>query len=380
MKKISKINFKITDNDLLKFAVALMCISGMLQSSAVFESWTIVINGLKYMVPVIGAFIVFLRHNTETRLVYIIKSILISGIILLTCVLTQDYSFLLVCIILVLSKTLNINELIRISLNVLVVFSVIQIMLWVLNCFINLGYPVYYNETQKRISFLFIHPNIAALKMGWGIVDYVWLKWDDLKNKDIIGSFIITILIYITTKADSCIIFLFFLFMVVVRRFVVVKKITILFSKYCWFIFGAFSYFMADLYMNAGKWTNIIRQLDLLFSRRFAMAYLAIKNNGMSVIGQKISMKHDWEDTLFHFGDYTIDSLYIYFFVCIGIVYFALIGIGFIQLAKYKNYKVALVVVIFSLFGMIEVHCLYLSNCFVLILLKYTIFKQKRIE
>ena len=116
MKKISRLSWKVTDNELLKFAVILMCVSGMLQSSVVFNSWTIVIDGMKYMVPIIGVFIVFLRQHTSTRLTYIVKSVLISSIILLTCFLTNDFSFLLVCIILMLSRSLKINDFIRINL------------------------------------------------------------------------------------------------------------------------------------------------------------------------------------------------------------------------------------------------------------------------
>lgn len=379
MKKISRLSWKVTDNELLKFAVILMCVSGMLQSSVVFSSWTIVIDGMKYMVPIIGVFIVFLRQHTSTRLAYIVKSVLISSIILLTCFLTNDFSFLLVCIILMLSRSLKINDFIRINLRVLVIFSGLQICLWVINYIINLGYPIYYYESERRISFLFTHPNIAALKLGWGVVMYVWIKWDDLKKKDMIGCFIAVIILYITTKADSCIIILFFLFMVMLRKVEIIKKVTILFSKYGFILLGIFTFLMAKLYENAGKWTNLVRKLDILFNRRFAMSYLAIKDNGLSVIGQTITMNHDW-DNLFNFGNYTIDSLYIYFYVCIGIFYFLLIGIGFMRLAKYQSYKVALVVILFSLFAMIEIHCLYLSNCFVLLLLKCVIFNKDRVE
>ena len=379
MKKISRESWKVTDNDLLKFAVFLMCVSEMLQTSVIFSSWTIVIDGLKYMVPIIGVFIVFLRRHTSTHFTYILKCILVSSIIIITCFFTKDFSYFLVCIILVLSRYLKIDDFIRISFRVLIIFSILNIFLWVLNLIVNLGYPIYYNEAERRISFLFIHPNFAALKLGWGVVMYVWLKWNDLKNRNLIICFLAVIILYITTKADSCIIILFFLFMVVLRNVERIKNVTILFSKYCFFILGIFSLGIAKMYENAGKLTSIVRSLDLLFSRRFAMSYLAIKDNGLSIIGQTVNMKHSW-DSLFNFEDYMIDSLYIYLYVCIGIVYFILIGIAFMKLAKYRNYKISIVIIAFSLFAMIEVHCLYLSNCFVLLLLKYVIFKEDKVE
>ncbi|RHO89923.1 hypothetical protein DW061_06065 [Ruminococcus sp. AF42-9BH] len=186
-------------------------------------------------------------------------------------------------------------------------------------------------------------------------------------------------MIYASTKADSCLIILFYLIMVALSKFSIVQKLTIRFSKYCFLILGAFNILMAQLYRDAGKWTSLIRSLDLFFSRRLAMAYLAINDNGLSIIGQTITEEHEWNE-LFNFGNYTIDSLYIYFYVCIGIVYFVLIAVGFWKLAKYKDYRAALIVIIFSLYAMIEVHCLYLTNCFALLLLKYVIFNSKRIE
>lgn len=109
------------------------------------------------------------------------------------------------------------------------------------------------------------------------------------------------------------------------------------------------------------------------------MAYLAIRDNGITLAGQHISTLHDWDD-IFYFGNYTVDSLFIYLYVCIGSIYFILLSIGFYILAKYKDYRVALVVITFSLYSFIEVHCLYLTNCFVILLLKCVIFKENEIR
>ena len=369
----------VTEVDILKLAEMLMCISGMMQSSVLFASWSIVYDGLKYMIPVLGALIVILRIHSVTKLRYIMTTLGISILIVLTCILTKDYSYFVLCIILVLSKKMTINDFVRISFKVLLFFGGMQIGIWLLNCVVHLGYPVFYNQSERRISFLFSHPNIAAIKLGWGIVMYTWLKWDQLNWKKWGGCAIAAVMLYSSTKADSCMIILFYLIMVALSRFSIVQRLTIRFSKYCFLILGAFNILMAQLYRDAGKVTSLIRSLDLFFSRRLAMAYLAINDNGLSIIGQTITKEHEWNE-LFNFGNYTIDSLYIYFYVCIGIVYFVLIAIGFWKLAKYKDYRAALIVIMFSLYAMIEVHCLYLTNCFALLLLKYVIFNNKRIE
>jgi hypothetical protein len=132
-------------------------------------------------------------------------------------------------------------------------------------------------------------------------------------------------------------------------------------------------------FLSRGSLSSLITILDYAFSRRISMAYLAIKENGMTWFGQQIEMIHEW-DSIFNYNGYTIDSAYIYFYVCIGIVYLVLISIGFFMLRKYCDYRVALIILAFSLYSLIEIHSIYLTNSFALLLLKAIIFKEKQIE
>ena len=85
-------------------------------------------------------------------------------------------------------------------------------------------YPVYMGDNDYRISFLFTHPNIAAIKFGWGIIMYIWLMWEKLALKDLVKSFVLIILVYIATKSDSCLIVLFFLIFTGLRKYRNIKK------------------------------------------------------------------------------------------------------------------------------------------------------------
>ena len=55
-------------------------------------------------------------------------------------------------------------------------------------------------------------------------------------------------------------------------------------------------------------------------------------------------------------------------------------SVGFYRIGRHRDYKASLIVLIFSLYALIEVHCLYLSNCFALLLLKCVLFREKKIE
>lgn len=209
---------------------------------------------------------------------------------------------------------------------------------------------------------------------------YIWLQWEKLTRKKLLGCYSVAITLYWTTKSDSCIILLLFLILVQLRKNQLIHNLAICISKYSFFLLGILNFALARLYIGCGYLTALARKIDILFNRRLAMAYLAIQDNGLSLCGQSITKLHKW-NSLFNFGNYTIDSLYIYFYVCIGIVYFFLISFGFYKIGKkYENYRAAIVILTFSLYSMVEVHCLYLSNCFALLLLKCVIFRNQEIK
>lgn len=120
-----------------------------------------------------------------------------------------NYSFLLICIFLVTAKSITIQKFIKYNLSILTIGIIVHVTLWVINLVLNFGYPVFMNNNEYRISFLFTHPNIAAIKFGWAIIMYIWLIWEKVNLKHLIKCFLIIILVYITTKSDSCLIVLF---------------------------------------------------------------------------------------------------------------------------------------------------------------------------
>lgn len=379
MLKIKRFNQKVTKDVILNWSVILLAVTGILQDSMVFNQCGILIDILKWILLIQNALVFLLQFAEIFTFNNVIKTVTLSLLVMYTCVRTSNYSFLLVCMFLVIAKSITIQEFIKYSLNILKAGIVLHVILWVLNLVLNFGYPVYMGDNYYRISFLFTHPNIAAIKFGWGIIMYIWLMWEKLALKDLVKSFVLIILVYIATKSDSCLIVLFFLIFTGLRKYRNIKKYIIFASKWCFPILGILNIYIASVFMKGTFLSGVLQKINLVFNQRIAMAYLAIHDNGMTLIGQYISMLHNWDD-VFHFGNYTIDSLFIYLYVCIGFIYFVLFSIGFYMLAKYKDYKAALVVITFSLYALIENHCLYLTNCFAILLLKCVIFKEKKIK
>lgn len=361
--------------------VVLLVLADWMQSSRLFQNIPFVVIVFKYSALLFGILAFILEYKKGLNIKETAKLCFLILLSLLTCLKTRNMSYLLIVLIITIAKGVHVDDFIKINFKVSVVCAIIQISLWILNCFVNLGFPIYENAIERRIGFLYNHPNMAAVKLGWMIIMWLWLRWDIIQKKDYAIAAIAAGLLYYTTRSDGCILIYVFILLMILKSKPIIQKIALFCGKYSFFLVGTIAGYLSAHFIGYGKTSQISQYLDVYFSKRFAMAYLAIKNNGITLLGQIISTEHDREgiDTPFHFGNYTIDCLYIYLFVAVGVVWFVLISFGFYNLLKKsKSYKYAVVVIVFSLYAMIELHCLYPPKCFALLLLKNCIFEKEK--
>lgn len=380
MARIARLKSKLNIYDLMNFNITLLAMVGITQASELFSDLMWFSDFIKYLILLISILILFLQ--CIERKVLIGSGLIIFGIITVlayTCVQTRNYSFLLICLFLITGRATTIENFLKRSLDILILFGGGHIFLWLINYFIPFGMTVYTNEAEKRIAFGFSHPNICAIKFGWGILMYLWLNWDKMTKKKWIFLYVLSAVFYMATKSDSWLIVFAILIIAEFKKIKIVRKIVAGFAYITFPLFGVLNIWMGINFLSKGYLSSLFATLDYVFNRRVSMAYLAIKENGMTWLGQKIEMIHEW-DSVFNYNGYTIDSAYIYFYVCIGVVYLILISIGFFMLRKYHDYRVTLIILAFSLYSLIEIHSIYLTNSFALLLLKAVIFKEKQIE
>lgn len=363
--------------------VVLLVLADWMQSSRLFQNIPFVVVVFKYSALLLGILAFILEYKKGLNIKETAKLCFLILLSLLTCLKTRNMSYLLIVLIIIIAKGVHVDDFIKINFKVSVICAIIQISLWILNCFVNLGFPIYENAIERRIGFLYNHPNMAAVKLGWMIIMWLWLRWDIAQKKDYVIAAIATGLLYYTTRSDGCVLIYVFILLMILKNKPTIRRMVLFWGKYIFFLIGIVSCYLSVHFIGYGKSSQVSQYLDVFFSKRFAMAYLAIKDTGMTLLGQVISTEHDWEgvNTLFHFGNYTIDCLYIYLFVAVGLVWFVLISLGFYNLLKKsKSYKYAVVVIVFSLYALIELHCLYLPKCFALLLLKDCIFDSNSSE
>ena len=371
---------KVTKTDIENVSIALLALVGIMQTSEIFYVWDEFIDAIKFLIFLLSIVVLYLQladlmlsYRSFARMLFIV------GILTYTCIRTKNFSFLLICLFLLTGRSTTIENFVKRSLKILIIFGGGHILLWCVNTIIPLGLTIYTNESERRIAFGFTHPNICAIKFGWGILMYLWLNWNHMTKRKWGLLYTLSAMFYVATKSDSWLIIFFILILAGFRKNKILRRFISAFSRVAFPVFGIFNILTSYYFLVDGRLSNYSLLLDKLFNRRISMGYLAIKENGLTVLGQAIRMNHDW-DPIFNYNGYTIDSTYIYLSVCVGIIYFALISIGFFKLGKYKSYKTALIIIAFSLFCLIEVHSIYLSNSFAILLLKAVIFKEKELQ
>lgn len=375
--------FVVNQCRLFRINVVLLVLADWMQSSLLFQGVPFVVAFFKYSSLLFVTLAFILEYKKGLNIEETAKLCFLMLLCLLTCLKTRNMSFLLIVLIITTANDIHIDNFIEINFKVSGICAIIQISLWILNCFVNLGFPIYENAIEHRIGFLYVHPNMAAVKLGWMIIMWLWLRWDTAQKKDYAIAAITAGLLYYTTRSDGCALIYVFILLAILKNKSTIRRIVLFWGKYIFFLIGIVSYYLSVHFIGYGKFSQLSQYLDVFFSKRFAMAYLAIKDTGVTLLGQVISTEHDWEgvDTLFHFGNYTIDCLYVYLFVVVGLVWFVLISLGFYSLLKKsRSYKYAVVVIVFSLYAMIELHCIYPSKCFALLLLKNCIFDSNNSE
>lgn len=119
-----KLKSKLNKYDLMNINITLLAIVGITQESELFSGLTWFLDFIKYLILLISILILFLQYRE--RKVSIRSGLIIFGIITVlayTCVQTRNYSFLLICLFLLTGRATTIENFLKRSLDILILFG-----------------------------------------------------------------------------------------------------------------------------------------------------------------------------------------------------------------------------------------------------------------
>lgn len=213
-----------------------------------------------------------------------------------------------------------------------------------------------YRRGVKAFNFGFIHPNLFSVILVNVLNMWIWLNYNRITKKVYIYLFIINICSYYFTKTrTSFIIFNFLLFMIFIiknynQKFL--KVVLNLLSKYLFFILGLTIALLTHLYL---KNNEISLMINKILTTRIHLAAYALINYKYTILGQIINFKINW-DPIFKLNSFTFDCLYSQLFFNLGIIWFIFLSFSFYKISKKLDEKSKILLIIWYLYGIAEVH------------------------
>lgn len=362
--------------DIVKIIICLFFIADFLQQFVLTSGYILAFSFFKY----VGAGLSILYWLSYRKIKA--KTLLMEGVLglllLYTSVVSHNFSYFIIFCMIIISKKYTIEEYIAFTSKCIVTEIFIAFCLWAISTIVDIGIPFFYNVAEKRVSFGLGHPNLLAMKVIWVTFAYLLLSNKRDIQKRILVCFMIQSLFAFLTDSAT---FIFGLLSIILYSLKQNRAVSACLNNIAKWIFPLTSGFIYTVayYHNYGTNSFLVQLssvVDYLSNFRISMAALAIRQNGLTFLGDVVNYEHKW-DELYRFGNFTIDTLYVYFFVSIGIFYLFAISYMFWKLSKYKNVDISLSIILFALSGLAELSVIYITTCFVLSYLKIFIFKDE---
>lgn len=236
---------------------------------------------------------------------------------------------------------------------------------------------ILYRGAMARHSMGFNHPNAFGARILQLASMYLFLKKDTIKKKDCILTLVLAMIIL--SVADSLtsfflmIILSFGVFFISIlnKRNIKLKKIFerifLKFGKVFWII-PIIAVSVTVLSLNVSKYFGG-NLLSRILQARYYFDYY-----GLSFFGTQLETNNTIENFNLQFSKlYTLDNGYIYLLLGYGVISFSLFVVGNVFLSKKlfakKDYVSALVIVIYSIYGLFETMMIRYTYNFSLLLL-----------
>lgn len=112
---------RITKTDIENINITLLAMVGILQSSEIFSVWSGVVDIIKVLIAMLSAMVICLQL-ADGKVSYrsFFLTVVIALIIVYTCVHTENFSFMLICLFLLTGKSTSIDNFVNRSLKILI--------------------------------------------------------------------------------------------------------------------------------------------------------------------------------------------------------------------------------------------------------------------
>lgn len=378
MNSSSKSGLKYT-TDFFSIATIVMTIKILLGFTGIFHISNFIDNAM--VVIIILLFIIDILKTRYYTLREILICMIIGVLIIYTCLITKNYYLIMSYLLIIASIKKDIRRVVSLIYKVKILYISFLIPLYIILCLTtNYLSSEVVKSGRIALSLGFVHANIAGIVLFWMIVEKIYINYENINIITRLNLLFKIILIYILTSCKTVILMgsLFYLLLVVNKRGT--NKYTIFISKYIFIVSCIFIILSINIYTNQSSiFLDGVKVIDEIMTGRIRIGAKLLSMYDWSFFGQRVELGKIAYDSYYGLNSVTIDGMYIDFFIRSGIVYMLIIG--------FLNYKYGIkerpcihyiVIILFSIYGLSEIHGIYISISFPLLLVSTDYFKGNK--
>ena len=223
-------------------------------------------------------------------------------------------------------------------------------------------------QGRVRASFGFGHANSFSIYIFNIILMWIWEKYDDLSWKDVITIAVIeTVLFRLTDSRTSyfCVIVFLLLLVLILYRKLPLGWVNGL-AK---FIFPVLSILCLLSYKVLLKGNIVVGLVDKALTGRITLGAYALQKYGLTFLGQKMNFGSMTWTPEWKLNFFTLDCTYTSLWINIGWLWIIVLFACFFILAKKREVKISVFIIMWALYAISEVHGLDAYLCFPILMI-----------
>ena len=216
------------------------------------------------------------------------------------------------------------------------------------------------NVGRQRVRLGFLHANSLSTYFFNLMLLWVWEKYESIGPRAIAGLLLTTVAMYLLTDSRTAFLCEMLLCLMIVLAKYGRKAAGLLHFGAKWAAPAAAVFMLACSVMwlapNRG---SFVEKVNRLLSTRVYLSAYAVKHFGCTLLGQSmpldpVTVSPEWPIPFF-----TLDCAYSFFCCCIGAIWLILICVSFYKLAKLRDPRVSIFLILWALYSVSETITLY---------------------
>lgn len=316
------------------------------------------------------------RYPIRTLIFYCITTL----VSLYSVVQTGNYGFLITFIICLALRGKELNKffyfIFKFQLYFLVFHTVLAVFVDAFG-----GEPLMiYSRGATRCRFGFTHPNFFSVYLFNLLILWTWLNYDKVYHRHLLAILGITsVATFFTDTRTSFLLTCLFcaLIMASKSKYTIIKNALNSVAKIIIPVSAILTLLCVHLYLEKNAVAFVI---DALLSSRIKLGAYGLSQFGYTLLGQDIRKHVVVWDEMWRLNGFTFDNLYTYLAINQGFLWIVVLSVLFYLLSKKKNPKFDVFVIVWSLYGITEIHGINGFYCFPIFLLALLFDNNKTVD